>query len=77
MGSGGVKLNIFQDNSYLFQVSDTYRITSVMKVETDIIASTSVIPIGKVVILVVMYVRTYKIDDIIFIGNDIMHLPSH
>ena len=75
MGSGGVNLDIF--NSIFFQVSDTYRITSVMKVETDItvgisasvmkvetdiIVSISASPIGKAVILVVMYVRTYKIQ---------------
>ena len=77
MGSGGVRLNIFQDISIFFQVSDTYGIMSVIKVETDIIVSISVIPIGKPVILVVMYFRTYKIDDIIFISNDIMHLTSH
>jgi hypothetical protein len=77
MASGGVRLNIFQDISIFFQVSDTYGIMSVIKVETDIIVSISAIPIGKPVILVVMYFRTYKIDDIIFISNDIMHLTSH
>ena len=42
-----------------------YRVTVVMKVETDIIASLA------------MYVETFKTNVIVFIGNIIMCLTSH
>jgi len=48
-----------------------YRIMTVQKVETDIIT------IGLVVILVIMYVETFKTDVIVFIGNIITFLTSH
>jgi len=44
---------------------------TVQKVETDIIT------IGLVVILVIMYVETFKTDVIVFIGNIITFLTSH
>ena len=50
-----------------------YRITSVLKVETYIITSISVSPIGRAVI---MSVDTFKTDVIVFIGNDIMCLTD-
>ena len=43
-----------------------------MKIETDIITSTASSLIGCAVILVIMYVETFKTDDIVFIGNVIM-----
>jgi len=52
-----------------------YRITSVLKVETDIISSISVSPIWRAVILVIRSVDTFKSDVIVFIG-DVMCLTS-
>ena len=54
-----------------------YRITTVMKVETDIITNITVSLIGRAVLLVIMYVEIFKTDVIIFIGNVIMCLTSH
>jgi hypothetical protein len=39
-----------------------------MKVETDIITSIAASPIGWAVILMIIYVETFKTDVIIFIG---------
>ena len=52
----------------------TYRITSVLKVERDIITSVAVNPIGRVVIV---YMETFKADVSVFIGNVIMCVTSH
>ena len=52
------------DNKY-------YRIMAVPKVKTDIIT------IGLVVILVIMYVKTFKTDVIVSIGNIITFVTSH
>jgi hypothetical protein len=52
----------------------TYRIMVVLKAETDIMASLAASPIGQAVILVIMYVETFKTVAIIFIGNVKMHL---
>ena len=41
-----------------------YRITAVLKVETDIITI-----IGRIVILVIMYFETFKMEVIAFIGT--------
>ena len=38
-----------------------YRITTVLKVETNNIASIAASPVGRVVILVIMYVRSSKL----------------
>ena len=48
-----------------------------MKVETNIITSISVSPMGRVVILVIMYAKTFKTDIIDFIGQIRMCLMSH
>ena len=40
---------------------------SALKVETDIITSMTVSPTGTAVILVIMYVKTFKTDVIVFI----------
>jgi hypothetical protein len=45
-------------------MQDIYRITAVLKVETDIITSIAASPIGRAVILVIMYVETFKTNDI-------------
>jgi hypothetical protein len=47
------------------------------KVETDIDTSIAVRLIGEAVILVIMYVKTFRIDIIYFISNVIMCLMSH
>ena len=52
---------------------DRYRITAVLKVETDIIASIAASPIGQ--LLVIMSVDTFKTDVIVFIGNVIRERP--
>jgi len=44
-----------------------YRITAVLKVETDIIASIALIRRGQVVILVIMNVEIFKTGIIVFI----------
>ena len=48
-----------------------------MKVETDIITSITVSPLGCDVILVIMYVKIFKTNVIVFIGYFIMRLTSH
>ena len=45
--------------------------------ETNIITSVSVSPMGRAVILVIMYVKTFKTDIIDFIGQIRMCLMSH
>jgi len=45
-----------------------------MRVETDIIVSITASPKGWVTIVVIMYVKTFKIDVIVFMGNIIMCL---
>ena len=47
-----------------------------MKVKTDIIASIAASPIGQVVILLIMYVETFKTVVIVFISNVVMCLMS-
>ena len=49
-------------------VIHVYRITAVMKVETDVIASITASMIGRAAILVMMYVEIYNIYFIVFIG---------
>ena len=46
-----------------------YRITSVLKVETDIVASIAASPTRRPVILVIMYVDFFKTGVIVFIGD--------
>jgi hypothetical protein len=49
-----------------------YRITSVLKIETDIVISIAASPIERAVIQVILFVDTFKIDVVGFIGNVIM-----
>lgn len=51
----------------------TYRILAILKVETDIVTSKciTVRPIGRVAILVIMYVEYFKADIIIFISHNV------
>lgn len=55
---------------------DKYRITAVVKVETDIFASITVSLIGRALILVIISVETFKADIILCINNIIMYLTS-
>ena len=54
----------------------TYRITTLMAVETDIITSIAGSSIEQAVILVIMYVETFKIEVIVFISTIIKCLLS-
>jgi Mg2+/citrate symporter len=42
----------------IYTIGGTYRITTVLKVKTDIIVSMAASSIGRAVILVIMYVKT-------------------
>jgi len=58
-------------------VRDTYRISAIMKVKTDIIPSNTASPIRLALILVVIYVESFNTEVIVFIGNVIIWLMSH
>jgi hypothetical protein len=49
-------------------VDSIYRITAILNYETCIIASIAMSPIGRVIMLVKMYVEIFKTDVIVFIG---------
>ena len=53
-----------------------YRITTILKVETDIIANISANLIGRTGIFVIMSVEAFKTDIIVFIGDVIMCFTS-
>jgi len=53
-----------------------YRITAVLKDETDIIASIASSLIGRALIQVIMYVEIFKTDVIVFIGGVIICFTS-
>ena len=59
--------------------SDKHRITAALNVKTDIITSHAVSLIGRAVKLVIMYmyVETFKTNVIVFICNIKMCLMSH
>ena len=48
-----------------------------LKIETDIITNIAASQIGRAEILVIMYVKNFKPDIIVVIGNDIMCWMSH
>jgi len=50
---------------------------SVMKVKTDIFVSIAASLIWQAVMLFIIYVKTFKTDVIVYIGNVIMCLTSH
>jgi hypothetical protein len=45
-----------------------YKITAILKIETDIITSIEASPIGRPGILVIMYVEIFEIDVFVFIS---------
>ena len=53
-------------SSSSINLSAIYRITAVLKVETDIIVSIAACPTERAVILVITYVKTFKIGVIVF-----------
>ena len=42
---------------------------SILKVDTEIITSIASCPVGRAVILVIMYIEIFKSDVVVFIGN--------
>jgi hypothetical protein len=54
-----------------------YRVTAVMKVETEIITSIAGSPILRAVILVIIYVEIFTTDFIVFFSDVIMCMTSH
>jgi hypothetical protein len=59
-----------------YNITDKYRIIAILKVETDIIANISASPIGRAGIFVIMYVKAFKTDVIVFICDVIMCFTS-
>ena len=59
-------VNPFLDQ-HVFVFEREYRITAVLKVETDIIFSITVTLIGWAVVLVIIYVETFKTDILLFL----------
>ena len=55
----------------------TYRISAVLKFETDIFIGIKASLIGRSAIIMIMYVKTFKTADIVFIGNILMCLMSY
>ena len=60
-----------------YSVHDIYRITAILKVETDIIANISASPIGPTGIFVIMSVEALRNDVIVFIDDVIMYFTSN
>ena len=56
----------------IYTIGGTYRITTVLKVKTDIIVSMAASSIGRAVILVIMYVKTFKTNVIVFDGINVI-----
>ena len=54
-----------------------YRKTTILKDETDIIANITASLNGQVVMLINVYVETFKINDIVFIGKVTMYFTPH
>jgi hypothetical protein len=50
-----------------YNITDKYRTIAILKVETGIIANISASPIGRAGIFVIMYVKAFKTDVIVFI----------
>jgi hypothetical protein len=68
---GTIVIGAVNKNSHFgfFMWQNRYRIKAVLNVETDIIASITESMTERVVILVKMFVETFKADVIVFIGN--------
>jgi hypothetical protein len=57
-------------------VRAVYRISAVVKVETDIIISMAASSLGWAVILVILFDKTFRTSLIVFIGNNLMCFTS-
>jgi hypothetical protein len=55
----------------------TFRVTAVLKFDTNIITSIAADPIELAVMLVIMHVEIFKTDVTVFIGNVVMCLTSN
>ena len=53
---------------------DIWRIMTALKIETDIIVGIAASALARAVILVIVFVETFKIDIIVFIGSVILYL---
>jgi len=60
-----------------FTRDNKYRKTTILKDETDIIANITASLIGQAGILVNVYVETFKIQVMVFVGKVTMYLTSH
>jgi len=58
-------------------VNGIYKITAILNYETYIIASIAMSPIGRVIMLVKIYVEIFKTDVIVFIGIQRQYVTSH
>jgi len=61
----------------ILYVGRIHRLAVVLKVETDIIGSNAASPIGRAMVLMLMFVEIFKTDHIVFIGNVIICLTSY
>jgi len=68
---------VFRDCCVILAARLCIEFMAVMKAETHIITSITASPIGRNVILVIVYVETLITNVIVFIGNIIMCLTSH
>jgi len=66
----------YLESSNLKLPSNLYRIASILKVETDIIAKISASPKGRAAIFVIMSVEAFRTDVIVFISDVIMCFMS-
>ena len=58
-------------------MKDVYRIMAILKVETDIIANISAIPIERAGIFVIIFVEAFRTDVIVFICDIVMCFTSN
>ena len=66
----------WQQGRFYFYRNCKYRITAILKVESDIVANISASPIGWAGILVIMFVEAFRTDVIAFNGHVIMCFRS-
>ena len=67
-----LKISLFEIKGKLTDNNNKYRVTAILKVETDIIANISASLVGRAGIFVIMSVEAFRTDVIAFIGCVIM-----
>jgi preprotein translocase subunit SecB len=67
-----LKISLFEIKGKLTDNNNKYRVTAILKVETDIIANISASLVGQAGIFVIMSVEAFRTDVIAFIGCVIM-----